>query len=310
MHKAIKGDVILKKRLCIILLVTLLCCLLFGCGSPKKAEEIKLFASETDFKRTVQDHLWIDHITDDSSAIYYICDFDETTCKEYRFTYSPGTTLKDMFVQMLEELSNKGSKTEYDDFYDFLSNHPEVEGFTYLYHDIEYDYENSTVKSSSSANWRFILPNMMAYGEDIYLDGDYPGSSSLKELEQSFEEACETFTENRWLQKYSGAASSKDVRYDPYTYIGKTFLISGSADLDDYYNYEYRNMESGYFCICVTPKGGSYSDQWYIYAERSKYKELYEELKQGNISNITIACHARFPRATSNSMASLMDYFF
>lgn len=91
--------------------------------------------------------------------------------------------------------------------------------------------------------------------------------------------------------------------------LGKKFLLIGTAELDDYYNYDYRDLEGYYFCICVTPTGGGYADRWYIYAPRDKCSELFDKLKKGS-SDIVLICNGQFQDSLKREMATLTDYCY
>lgn len=112
-----------------------------------------------------------------------------------------------------------------------------------------------------------------------------------------------------FLAKYPDALQAREVKYNPLQCLGKNFVLSGRAELDDYYNYDYRGLESVYFCIHVTPEGGSYADSWYIYADRSSKSELYEQLMNGTISDITLICKGIYPDSLKEEMANLTDYY-
>lgn len=73
---------------------------------------------------------------------------------------------------------------------------------------------------------------------------------------------------------------AKDVQYDMVNNLDKSFALQGMAELDDYYNYGFDDMEADYFCIGVSPVDGSYLDKWYIYLHRDSFKELYDILKE------------------------------
>ncbi len=111
----------------------------------------------------------------------------------------------------------------------------------------------------------------------------------------------------RFDKKYSDLPTAREVQYDKYGHIFKKFVITGMAELDDYYNWNYENYEFGYFCINIRPTGGSYSDSWYIYAEREKFKELYESLQSGS-KNVTLVAELIYVDTGSNNMATLVDY--
>lgn len=139
-----------------------------------------------------------------------------------------------------------------------------------------------------------------------YADNDSPalnGDASSDEKEDSDSGL------NEFLAKYPDALQAREVKYNPLQCLGKNFVLSGRAELDDYYNYDYRGLESVYFCIHVTPEGGSYADSWYIYADRSSKSELYEQLMNGTISDITLICKGIYPDSLKEEMANLTDYY-
>ena len=107
---------------------------------------------------------------------------------------------------------------------------------------------------------------------------------------------------------YPNMLTNKDAQYDKYGNLGKNFMISGVAELDDYYNWGYRGFESAFFCINIRPNGGNYSDEWYIYASRDNFSKLFDELKNGN-KNIHIIAKMEFADTGMNNMATLVDYF-
>ena len=75
-----------------------------------------------------------------------------------------------------------------------------------------------------------------------------------------------------------------DVQYNMTNNVDKYFTLIGDAELDDYYNYGFGSeIESEYFCLCVTPFGGSFSDRWYIYCHRDSFQQLFDKAKKGEI---------------------------
>ena len=107
---------------------------------------------------------------------------------------------------------------------------------------------------------------------------------------------------------YGDLTTYEQVKYNPIAHIGTKFLLTGTAELDDYYNYDYRDMEALYFCVCVTPTGGGYSDRWYIYCERGEYAEFFDTLTQGPVSDIVLVCRGMFYDSIQHEMAGLVDY--
>ena len=86
----------------------------------------------------------------------------------------------------------------------------------------------------------------------------------------------------RYISQNNVKLTAKEVQYNIKNNLDKEFTLEGIANLDDYYNYGYNsNIEDSYFCIRVSPSGSTYSDNWYIYCSRYKYKELYSKLLKG-----------------------------
>lgn len=111
-----------------------------------------------------------------------------------------------------------------------------------------------------------------------------------------------------WEEEYGEIPSSREVQYDKYKYLGRPFVISGTAAIDDYFNYDYRGLEAVYFCICIQPTGGSYSDCWYVYADRLQFKELFDSLLEGN-KKVDLVAEMYYADTGSNNMATLRDYY-
>lgn len=182
---------------------------------------------------------------------------------------------------------------------------PDIDGIEYeQLENKEYDLQKGQIKSNGGVCVEFFQDNTIKHGNDIYKRDD-----GFKELSAAFNEAMiEIYTE-----KYGKLATYKDVKYDPLSYLNKYFTVSGTVELDDYYNYDYRDLESVYFCICITPTGGGYTDRWYIYCDRGKYKNLLESLKNNEkfeiTTKLTIVCKSGYPDSLKEEMANLVDYF-
>lgn len=86
----------------------------------------------------------------------------------------------------------------------------------------------------------------------------------------------------------------RDIAYDIANSKRREFLISGRASLSDYYNYGYsdngynKKFEKEYFSVSVTPfqVNGQSSERWHLYLHREAFKNLFEELKKGDL-NVT-----------------------
>lgn len=85
--------------------------------------------------------------------------------------------------------------------------------------------------------------------------------------------------------------SADDVRYDPINNAGKPFLLVGTIELSDYYNYFFSDMEDTHFSTVVTPTGGSYLDQWHIYMSRDGMSELFNDLKTGTVKTVALVAY-------------------
>jgi len=107
--------------------------------------------------------------------------------------------------------------------------------------------------------------------------------------------------------KYGNLPTCREVQYNKFGYLAQEFTIEGTAELDDYYNYGYDEMEPLYFCMHVTPTGGGYSDSWYIYANRTQFSELYNKLLNGTVRSNFVA-RLVFHDTGGNNMATLCDY--
>lgn len=94
--------------------------------------------------------------------------------------------------------------------------------------------------------------------------------------------------------------TAKDVQYDMTNNVGKYFTLKGYAELDDYYNYGFdRSIEKDYFCLEVSPTGGSYSDRWYIYCHRNSFQKVLDKAKSEGglyVDMICIIPNSRFKK--------------
>lgn len=89
--------------------------------------------------------------------------------------------------------------------------------------------------------------------------------------------------------------SASDVQYNMSNNLDRYFYLEGTATLSTYYNYGFDDsMESSYYCIAVTPTGGSYADRWYIYCHRRSFDSMFERLSEKGSSSVHII--AEIPR--------------
>ena len=287
-----------------ILVLAVLCGLLSGCANNRADEEKMVFSDSGALADYAQNTYWVSQPEYANTAHFILCCFTDDRCIKFDLSREPGVSLADMFGKMLRQT---GHSSDYEDVYGFLSSVPSVDGLTYTAEEIWYDPTEGSARSTSGTSvWKFYRDNTMKHHGDSYIQTEH-----LLILEYAFNEAYQNIKsaeQEAFLGKYPNAASHKDVKYDPYTYLGKDFIITGTAKLDDYYNYEYRDWEYSYFCIDIEPENGSYSDRWYIYANRNTFQELFQILKNGNSTTVTLVCRGQFIDATRNSLATLVDY--
>lgn len=136
----------------------------------------------------------------------------------------------------------------------------------------------------------------------ISIDSSAPKATTTTTTTVSTPSAKDEFNE-----KYGKLPTWKDVKYDPLSYIGKNFTITDATyEIDDYYNYEYRDTEGKYFVFSATPPGTYISDRLYIYADRTKFDWLFQALKEKRLKG-SIVVKAEFKNATKRGMATLVD---
>ena len=298
----------LRALFTMVMMLAVLSGLLSGCADNSTGEEKMIFSDGSELADYAQNTYWVSQPQYANSEHFILCCFTEDRCIKFDLSRNPEESLEDMFTQMLQQIQQSGDPLDYKDVYDFLESHPSVDALEYTAEIIQYNpSEGSASSISDTSVWKFYKNETMKHHGDSYVQ-----SNHLLILEYAFNAAYKTVIElaqEAFLNQYPNAVSYKDVKYDPFSYLGENFIITGTAELDDYYNYEYRDFEYSYFCIAVEPIGGSYSDRWYIYANRSAFQELFQMLKNGKVSTITLVCQGQFVDATKNSLATLTDYF-
>ena len=96
---------------------------------------------------------------------------------------------------------------------------------------------------------------------------------------------------NDYIYENDISLDNYDIQYNMANNLNNSFILTGYAELDDYYNYGYRNLESECFCINITPESGSYSDRWYIYINRDGTERLFEYLLDNGRIYIETVCY-------------------
>ncbi len=286
----------------LIIAITFIMC---ACGNNKMK-----FTSEADMQGYV-DGAW------NAGNNYYIISFG----KLYHYK---DDIINDVFDDLKSDKKIPVEGMNPDDFYKnvFLKDDEIVKYITE--YEIKYDYKNSCITSSDGSNvfYTFLKDGTSKLKDDVFFeivageaeelnDGNFTKvSSSMAFLENKVKEEFETKKDEIiYMNKYGNLPDCTDVRYDKYNYLGRSFTISGTARLDDYYNWGYSSFEYGYFCIFIRPFGSGYSDSWYIYADRENYADLYNKLKIGSL-DVTLVCNfsALGIDTGSDNMAILVDY--
>lgn len=268
------------KRWGSIVLSLILCISVFsGCQTSMK------FDSEEEMKSYVQG-VWQDGST------YYVIDNN----KIYKY-YDWELTMK--LSELEEDTSINVEKLTFEQFYE---ENPLITPFK----DIEYKHKSGKIVSSISKEevFRILENGTLKYGEDILTQYSQEPNDLRDLIKEEFDAEIGEMIFNK---KYPDLPSAREVQYDKYGHIFDKFIIIGYAELDDYYNWGYENCEYAYFCIQITPSAGSFSDRWYVYAERNKFADLYSSLQSGS-KNVTLVAQMIFVDTGSNNMATLVDY--
>lgn len=289
-------------------MLSLFAVLLLGSCSAEKTEKTK-FNDENSMKSFMSQNFWIKNsetANGDDFLHYEFYVFTGNYCLRFDLARALDMNLEDMLDDWFLQTDGTEKSLSYENAIDFLATLPDVEGLTVDQYKIVYFPQESEIRTVDHQHIWYI--------GDLLIDktsgGVYAPEARLTELEMAYD----TLRERRkaaFLEEYETAITYIDAKYSPYSSLGSNFIITGRAELDDYYNYDYRDMEMVYFCICITPEGGGFSDRWYIYGRRSQSQDqvLFEKLKEGSINDITLVCRSYMPDSLKEGMADLVDYF-
>lgn len=287
---------------------------LTGCGSSPKSEKSrgntagnsvqnttnnakpKTFSSEDEINKYAKG-FWVCEGKDDNSEAYKIRFFVDKGGFSWDFSVPSGKTF-DEYIKDLIETSEQKNDTTFRSASEFLVNGTNIDGVEMSNFEIEPDLKNGAVKANGEVYGTFLTDGTFKCGDDIYTS-----EKSLTKLGFAFVKAKEA----RFQERYHNPISYKDL--NPLFDTGTEFMITGTAELDDYYNYYYKGFEALYFCVCITPTGGEYSDRWYIYCSRAMHGDLLETLKNGSEKMMMVCSHLD-PDALQNGtgMATIKDY--
>ena len=163
--------------------------------------------------------------------------------------------------------------------------------------DEEYENDKSFAKfTQDDPLCRIITPtNTYEFYKDRDGDSVFTVNGEIEEevdLDEVFSYGNPSPALEDMMDKYNTSLDGRDIQYDMDNNINEYFGLEGTAELCDYYNWGYDDsLESTYFCMEVSPNGGSYSDHWYwyLYANRQTFDELYKDLQTGEVDIQLIA---------------------
>ena len=264
----------LKRIGCISLVIVL--CIYTLCGCEKNMK----FDSQEEMKS------YVNGVWESDYAVYLITDGTVVRYSDYFFN-----TFWSEFSQNTEYDINNLSSEEF--YIEYLSRVKPI--------NIEYDYSNSKIKYNGMDYLTFLDDGTAIESQENVFHKSSKTNSYIADKVKEF------YNEKVFEQKYPDLPTAREVQYDKWGHFGDNFIIEGTAELDDYYNYGYKNYEYGYFCINIRPSGGTYSDEWYVYANRKTFSDLYESL-QGGSKSVTLVAELIYVDTGSNNMATLVDY--
>lgn len=289
----------IQRIIWVSLILTAVVMIFAGCTPSSQMEQTgekrQFFSDEADLEAYASS-FWTCQIKDSTSTNHYkIRFFYQGTCYSWNFSYDTDETLADCLKEVLwhDEVSYK-STTQ------LLLAEINANGMESLRLDVAYDVENSQIVDENGETVGIFLEDgTLKCGQEIF-----HREERLADLSTAFTQAKTSL----FTDIYGDLTTYEQVKYNPIAHIGTKFLLTGTAELDDYYNYDYRDMEALYFCVCVTPTGGGYADRWYIYCERGEYAEFFDTLTQGPVSDIVLVCRGIFYDSIQHEMAGLVDY--
>lgn len=139
------------------------------------------------------------------------------------------------------------------------------------------------------------------------LEESEESSSTFSQPETSEPAALSKY--EKYVKENNIILDNYDVQYDMGNNLNTQFTLEGVAELSDYYNYGFdKDMEKDYFCVCVTPSNGKYSNRWYIYCYRTAFKPFFDDLKKGECNVLMVAyIPSKRYKSGQNNMA-MLDY--
>ncbi len=309
----------MKKRvncivLCLLLLVPLF---LNSCGSSDSQVGTAPINDFEEIKRS----FWVAREKHGDIQHYKMCTFTDTVVLVFDFSRGADKNWTDIFTEMLANVPPDEilPLSAFDLTYLFYVHYDTIEDMQRDTYVIAVDTaEGKIVVGDNELVFNYYNNDTLKCNEDTYY------RHSTLDMDTAFNAAknsVEATKREKFFAKYKGALTNRQVQYDPVNSLGKSFVISGKAILDDYYNYEYATLNSKYFCIEIEPTGGGYTNRWRVYADREEFRLLFERLQcyypEGGAAltleggaTLTLVCKAQFSNASQHRMATLVDYYF
>lgn len=256
-----------KKRL--VLLVLCISFIMTGCSGIMTAEEFSQFEGKF--------YEIFDDVSQQVNARLILSVFMSVEGKKVDVSHEVNSGLS-----FLEKLLNQNrskipqeSLEGYEELAKVVSNMRKIENEITTTNNVE------SLSECSSEFLEFYKARM----ENINID---PFDVALKTVQESesFVNTLE-FKISQYKENNNINLDWTDVQYDMQNNLDKEFVVAGVAELDDYYNYGFRDYEKDYFCACLTPPNGKFSDRWYLYFHRNSFRELFDELKKRDVQIIT-----------------------
>lgn len=267
----------------------------FAQGIAKNAKPMK-FSSDDEFNKYARG-FWVCEGKDDNGEFYKIRFFVDKAGLSWDFSVPSGKTFDD-YIKDLVQTSEQKNVTTFRSASEFLAGGTNIDGVEMSGFDIEPDLKNGAVKANGEVYGTFLSNGKFKCGDDIYTS-----QKSETKLNKSFIKAKEAL----FKEQYNDPISYKEVQ-PTFNDLGKKFVITGTAKLSDYFNYDYQGLETVYFCIRVTPEGGGYADSWYVYCDRFEFRKLLEDMEKSSSKQMMLICYSYYPDSLQNKMASLTDY--
>ena len=267
----------------ITLLVLALVLVIGICGCEKKDPSVMEFSTDADMMDFAEG-AW----GDEKGGMYYIIDGDEC------FVYVDAFGLSSYFDTYKRSDNIDLETTSFDTFYDELS--------SLL---VKCDVENSQINIADLACFT-VLPDGSL--KDVKDGQIYTKKYDVDEIKSFLSGQFKQLQKEYILElKYPDLLTAKTVQSDKYQYRGKLFIITGTAQLANYYNWDYSGRQYQYFCISITPTGGTISDMWYVYASRDEFEELHKQLENG-AQQISLVAKTYSYNTSVDNMATLVDH--